>query len=256
VCAWSSGGELNKEKSAMKRIPDFAGEVPHNCLNCKHKSYSLFGCCDTVQSEQLGEEKHMRRLRKGEILYREGEPVNHVYCIHEGLIKLVKNPDTESEHIISIQKAAEMPGYKSFLAQDLHSETAIALQDAIVCELPGKQIEQMLKEIPAFSRESMMYLAGLADNYEQQISSLMLKPVKVRVAEALLLLHRAYMDLETNPKGIIMLSRKELASYCGTVKETLLRTLKVFKEEGLVETEGTAIEITNLSGLVRVCGEE
>jgi CRP-like cAMP-binding protein len=49
------------------------------------------------------------------------------------------------------------------------------------------------------------------------------------------------------------MTREDLASYVGTVKETAIRVLKDLKEEGLIETHNHAIKILNAKGLARVC---
>jgi CRP/FNR family transcriptional regulator, polysaccharide utilization system transcription regulator len=225
-----------------------------NCQQCIHKNYSLFGSCSLQEQNRLKEWKSMRTLPKGSILYKEGESPTHIFCLYNGLVKLVKNAGQEDEHIIQIMKGSDIPGLKAFLAGDLHAETAILLQTSTYCRIPVESIDHLLRSSKAFNRESLVYLAGIASQYEQQISSLMTKPVKSRVAEALLLLHRSYMDEASNPDGHILLSRKDLASYCGTVKETLLRTLKQFREAGLIETQGSSIRLLDVAGLVRVSG--
>lgn len=58
---------------------------------------------------------------------------------------------------------------------------------------------------------------------------------------------------DENPEGIIHITREDLASYVGTVKETAIRVLKDLKEEGLVTTDNHAIKVLNAKGLARVC---
>lgn len=77
------------------------------------------------------------------------------------------------------------------------------------------------------------------------------KPVRGRVAEALLFLHNFYID-EQNPKGIINIGREDLASFVGTVKETAIRMLKEFKDEGLIETDKSNIIIKDTEGLLHI----
>jgi CRP-like cAMP-binding protein len=78
------------------------------------------------------------------------------------------------------------------------------------------------------------------------------KPVRGRIAEALLLLSQSYKN-ESNPEGTISISRDDLASYVGTVKETAIRVLKDLKEEKLIETKNHDIHIIDRKGLTHVC---
>jgi len=52
---------------------------------------------------------------------------------------------------------------------------------------------------------------------------------------------------------VVSITREDLASYVGTVKETAIRVLKDLKEEGLIETNNHAINILDAKGLARVC---
>jgi CRP-like cAMP-binding protein len=50
----------------------------------------------------------------------------------------------------------------------------------------------------------------------------------------------------------INLSREDLASFVGTARENILRVLKDFKEEGILETKGRKIIITDVSKLLKI----
>ncbi len=83
------------------------------------------------------------------------------------------------------------------------------------------------------------------------MTDLAYKPVRGRMAEALLFLNKFYKD-ENNPEGVINITREDLASFVGTVKETAIRMLKEFKDEGLIETEKSDIKLLNVTGLLHV----
>jgi CRP-like cAMP-binding protein len=70
------------------------------------------------------------------------------------------------------------------------------------------------------------------------------KPVRERLAEALLLLQRTYHPAgEASRPFTIAISREDLGALMGTTKETTTRTLSDFKQEGLLTTRGSAITI-------------
>jgi CRP-like cAMP-binding protein len=62
--------------------------------------------------------------------------------------------------------------------------------------------------------------------------------VRQRTAEALLKA-TALKDLRSE----ILISRDDLAKMVGTAAESVIRVLSEFKDEGLIETEGTKIKI-------------
>ena len=65
--------------------------------------------------------------------------------------------------------------------------------------------------------------------------------VKTRVALSLLILSHVYARQEQSKKAIISLNRDDFAAYVGTAKETLVRMLRVFKDEGIITSSRTNI---------------
>ena len=74
------------------------------------------------------------------------------------------------------------------------------------------------------------------------------KPVRGRLAFALVILEEIYTG------EMINLTREDLANFVGTATETLIRLLKDFKEEELIQTHGRKIEILNHDELITISG--
>ena len=53
----------------------------------------------------------------------------------------------------------------------------------------------------------------------------------------------------------INLSREDMANFVGTATETLIRLLKDFKEEGIIEVHTRKLTILNLDRLVSIAGK-
>ena len=60
------------------------------------------------------------------------------------------------------------------------------------------------------------------------------------------------MVIDDDPSNKIIISRTNLANLTGVAKETLIRTLADFREDGLVETNRTYITILDLEKLKRI----
>ena len=82
------------------------------------------------------------------------------------------------------------------------------------------------------------------------------RSVRERFAMQLVLLREKYkqnfvpgMDVEIN------MSREDLASLVGTVRENILRILKDFKEEGILETKGRKIIIKDIKKLLSIVNQ-
>ena len=75
--------------------------------------------------------------------------------------------------------------------------------------------------------------------------------VKERTALALLIVNEKYLQ-GGSLDAVISLSREELSSMVGTVKENLVRILREFKEGGFITTNGRGIVIKDFDALMRI----
>jgi CRP/FNR family transcriptional regulator len=80
------------------------------------------------------------------------------------------------------------------------------------------------------------------------ITNMAQKSVRQRLAFSLLLLMEIYRDEPIN------LSREDMANFVGTATETLIRLLKDFKEEGLIEINTRKISVLNAKKMLQVSG--
>jgi CRP/FNR family transcriptional regulator len=82
----------------------------------------------------------------------------------------------------------------------------------------------------------------------QFITNLAQKSVRERLAFTLILLQKVYGEEPIN------MSREDLANFVGTATETLIRLLKEFKEEGLIEVHTRKLTVLNQEALIRIGG--
>ena len=80
------------------------------------------------------------------------------------------------------------------------------------------------------------------------ITNMAQKSVRGRLAFALILLEEIYTG------EMINLTREDLANFVGTATETLIRLLKDFKEEEIIQTHGRKIEILDRDELIAISG--
>jgi len=80
------------------------------------------------------------------------------------------------------------------------------------------------------------------------ITDMAQKSVRERIASALLQLQEIYGAEPVN------LSREDLANFVGTATETLIRFLKEFKEDGLIEINTRKVFVVNSAKLHQIAG--
>jgi CRP/FNR family transcriptional regulator len=81
------------------------------------------------------------------------------------------------------------------------------------------------------------------------ITNMAQKSVRERLAFTMLIL----LDVFDNEP--INLSREDLANFVGTATETLIRLIKDFKEEGIVEVQTRKIHVLDRERLLQIAGK-
>lgn len=222
-----------------------------DCAHCKGRRDSLFHFCKMDEIEELNSNKACTLYKRGQVIFQEDANPIGVYCINSGKVKMYKHASDGKEQIIRIVKPGDFLGYRSMLAGTRYKLSAAALEDTAVCMIPKATFLELYKTNENFSKSLLEVLCSTLDESYTKIADIAYKPVRGRVAEALLFLHNFYKD-DQNPQGIVNISREDLASFVGTVKETAIRMLKEFKDEGLIETDKSNIIIKDTEGLLHI----
>jgi CRP-like cAMP-binding protein len=222
------------------------------CQHCESRHKSIF--CD-LHSDELSElayAKGCTTYKKGQLIFGEhGWPLG-LYCINTGKVKLSQSGADGKDQIIRLAKDGDVLGYRALLSGDRYSNSATALDDSNVCFIPKEVFFKLIEKNASLSLQVMRMLSENLKNAQQRITDMAQKPVRERLAEALLFLKETYGFEEDGITLNVPVSREDLANMAGTATETTIRLLSDYKQEGLLELPGRKIKIINLPKLVKV----
>lgn len=186
-----------------------------------------------------------RTLERGACLFTEGDPPAGVFLILEGKIKLLRSSKDGREQILHEEGAgvtlAEVPVFDG----GGYVGSAIAVEDALVLFVPRSPLLEALTSSPASALEVIHILASRVRRLAGVIEDLSLRGVTDRVA--------AYLCREAERTGgdlfELHVTRDELATHVGTVREQASRALSQLKAAGLIDVKGRRILIVDRDGL-------
>ncbi|NLR61431.1 Crp/Fnr family transcriptional regulator [Chitinophaga polysaccharea] len=191
-------------------------------------------------------------LQKGEMLFKEGDPVAGIYFIHEGLMKVHKHWGPDKELIVRFAQKGDIIGHRGIGGlEQFYPVSATALAPVKVCFIEMDFFQASLKINHALLYELMLFYAQELQSSEKQMRNLAHMTVKGRIANALLLLQQKF---GFNKDGFIniALSKQDLASYIGATYETTFRILNELIAERLVAVSGKNYTILNEAMLLRL----
>ena len=221
-----------------------------SCLTCTARHKGLFAHTTQTETAELDEVKNCGFYKGGQTIFSEDQRPYGVYCVLDGKVKLTKTSGDGKEQIVRLAASGDVLGYRAALTGERFSASAVALDDSHLCFVPLESFKALIDENPAVAHDLFISLSKALTETQQHMATLALKPVRERLADALLLLIKVY-GVPNEPFSI-SLSRENLASLVGTAKETVIRFLSEFKEEGLVDTKGSLITVLDAKGLLRI----
>ena len=221
------------------------------CEQCIIRQFNTLKALTKEELVRISDCKTSRIVKKGEMIFEEGEILNAVYCIKEGICKLSKLSANGKDQIVKLVVKGDLLGQRSVIGQESANLSATALNDMEVCFIPKREIISDLHKNTNFSMEVLRDMANDLKEADNIIVNMAQKSVKQRLAETLVYLHE---NFGTTGEGAlsIVLSREDYASIVGTATESAIRVLSQFKKEGLITTTGKQIIIEDLNGLKRI----
>ena len=223
-----------------------------NCQSCPSQHLSLLHCCGQNEQEEIALHKSAQHYPAGQIIFLEGSRALGLYCVHSGMIKISKTGGDGKEQIVRLATGGDMLGYRGLVTGTLHSASAVALNDCTVCLVRKEDFFQQMRENHAFSTGLIQLLSRTLGETEERMLHLAYKPVRERLAEALLLLLRMFRNEDRPDPLSFSITRDDLGALMGTTKETSTRMLSEFKAEGMLRTHGSAITILDSVRLVGI----
>lgn len=218
---------------------------------CDTESCFLCKNCLNEWKPAIVAQKRNFKVKKGEVIFKEGDPVTGIYFVYSGNVKVYKKWDNEKELIIRFAKEGAIFGHRGLGKNSTYPISAAALEPAVVCYMDMAFFEATLKVNTNFNYQLLMFFADELRESERRMRNLAHMPVKGRVAEALIALKNQF---GITPDGFINieLSRQDLASYAGATYETVFRMINELVNDKLISLSGKKIHIVNEEALLKL----
>ena len=204
----------------------------------------------------LNELKHsidglrVRQLKKGQVIYHEGDSAIGLYIMLSGRCKTTKMADDGRELITGIFTKDDYFGINSLLNESTYTETAMAMEDGSFCMLPKDSVNKLLERHTDIGMKFIRILSNNIYEKEEQLITMAYHSVRKRMAGVLLLLLSQQPTKDS--VDCLPVSREEMASMAGMASETVSRILSDFTDEGLITKEKKLIRILNKDKLAHL----
>lgn len=185
------------------------------------------------------------RFKRGQRIFRDGDPCPGIYVVGEGAIRVYKLAPNGKEHVLHFAYAGATFAEVAAIGQFACPANAEATADSVCALIPEAGYRRIANEDHSFCIEMMAGMAKWVHSLVGLLEDLVLRDATARVAR-----HLIQSDSSAGQAEFVLpMRKKDLASHLNLTSETLSRTLHRLIECGLIETRERRIRIRELAKL-------
>ena len=228
------------------------------CRDCTLRTICVFGLStaefDSALDEAGGLVKRRHQLRKGDVLYRLGDPLRALFAVRRGTLKTTGLMEDGRAQVTGFHLPGEVLGVDAINAAQ-YPCSAEALESAEVCEIPYGDLEALTQRVQGLPQALMRMMSREIVRDEQLVMMLGRMTAEERLASCLLSFSRRQATLGMSATQLrLAMSRQDLGDYLGLALETVSRLLSHMQVEGLLSVRGRDVHLHDLVRLQAMTG--
>jgi len=215
-----------------------------NDQNIDKASFLPFGECLTDQEiEKIRNNSNIVRYDKREIIFRQDTRTSHIMSVKSGLVKIYKEGRNNKFIVLKIAIPCEYIGLMSIYGNNIYQYSAAAIIPTDILFIDHGTFTEIIKENGEFALRLINNLSAFGIYIFDRLMSQSHKQLPGRIADVILYFAETIFKSEIFE---FPFTRRELAELAGTTKESFIRTLAEFKNDKIIELEGSRVKIKSM----------
>lgn len=212
----------------------------------------LWKKADFISFFEKSSKKPPHTLKKGTILLNEGDPLERLYCITEGFIKLYRLSKEGKDTTVYLFGPGNVLGLRALTSEDgCTRHTAETLTNAKVLTMSKKEYFDALLQHPEFLVD-FAYMALERLNYtERKLEGFIIADTTSRVANFLYdVMVRFCKKSEKSVELPLPLTHQRIAEFVGSLRETVTGAIQKLEKEKVIQSTRSKVVILNKQRLI------
>ncbi len=209
------------------------------------RATGLFSDIDEEGITFIAQEAALRRLRRGDVIFREGERPDQLYVVLEGRIAIVNRSSDGRESVISLMEHGDLFGEMGLLDGMGRSADARALETSRVASIPYEPVRAAFDERPERLWSVVALLAQRIRAVDAALADSVFLDVAGRTAKRLLELAGERDTFQ------LPVTQEELAGMVGASRERVNKALSSFVRLGWIDQADRRYRILDREQLSR-----
>jgi len=161
----------------------------------------------------------------------------------------LEDPDSDKKILLALVKPVQLIGGPGFLVDERHHLTVVAVEDTQACFVKVEDYKEVMRTNPEFSMELVKYLNERIIEHYSKIIKFAHKQTHGKVAGILLYLSEEIYNNEAFKTSI---TRQDMADMAAMAKESVIRVLKEFSDEGIISCGIHDFKILDKKKLIKI----
>ncbi|MDX2442968.1 MAG: Crp/Fnr family transcriptional regulator [Bacteroidales bacterium] len=218
------------------------------CVECDIRS-PLFHLLSKEELQNLNQDRYEVEYKAGDIIFKQGSAANNILSLTRGKVKLYLEGVNGNKLTFKIAKRWELLGGPGLFIDNRHHYTARALENVTVCFINLERFKAVIRTNVAFgdlfwkqvNLETVHLYSRFLSNAQKQMHG--------RLADALLYLSS---EVFTGENCEIIIGKQDIAELSGMTRDNVVRVLKRFVADDIIEILDKEIKIINRDKLLEL----
>ena len=191
--------------------------------------------------DSAGVARKVVSYRKADVIFRQGDPADHVLYIQKGNVKLSVISTTGRQAVVAMLGAGEFFGEGCLAGQPVRMGSASASTGCVILLVDKASMVRVLHEERALSDRFISHMLARNIRIEEDLVDQLFNSSEKRLARTLLLLAR-YGKHDKPVREVPELSQETLAEIVGTTRSRVNFFMKKFQRLGFIDyTDGLKV---------------
>ncbi|MFS0864213.1 Crp/Fnr family transcriptional regulator [Fredinandcohnia sp. 179-A 10B2 NHS] len=207
-----------------------------HAIRTQLKEVPIFRELTPEELEPIVEISQPRSYKSKMFVFMQDDPLDRVFFIQSGKIKIYKSDMHGKEQIVSVLEAGEMFPHAGFFRKGGYPAHAEVMEETTLIVTPIDKFEEILISNPELSIKIFRVLGEKIIDLQKRLEEQILLNTQEQIIMLLLRLCRSNGEKINNRfKLTTQFTNRELANMIGTTRESVSRTISVLKKKDIVE---------------------
>ena len=198
----------------------------------------------------LAQDARRQMMKKGEMLFRQGDPADEMFLIKAGRIRLDKVFEDGSQITLDIRKAGDFTGENMFSGQGEYPVSAVCMADTLTCGFTRQQFEATVLAYPNIGLQIIKTLSQQIDQLSSRVGSLATPSIEDRLFRVLSSVARDHGKTVAQGRAIrFPLTHEDLGFLTGAHRVSITRAMKALRDAGKIILEDRQLILTKTAGI-------